>query len=56
MPTAQEVKIGRITVRGQPWQKVHKTPYQSIKAGHGGPCYLGNINRMLLSRPALAWR
>jgi hypothetical protein len=29
----QEVEIGRIIVRGQPGQKVHKTSSQPIKAG-----------------------
>jgi hypothetical protein len=30
IPTTQEVKIGKMTVQGQPHQKVNKTPFQLI--------------------------
>jgi hypothetical protein len=33
--TTQEVEIRRIAIQVQTVQKVHKTPSQSIKTGHG---------------------
>jgi hypothetical protein len=37
-PSYLEEQIWKITVQSQPRQKVCKTPFQPIKAGHGGVC------------------
>jgi hypothetical protein len=46
------LEIGRITVQGQPGQKVHNTPFQLIKAGYRGatchPAVWGSINRKII--------
>jgi hypothetical protein len=34
----QETELGKIEVLGQPRQKVHNTPSQQKKTGHGGAC------------------
>jgi hypothetical protein len=45
IPATQKAEIRRITVQGQPRQKVTKTPYQPIKAGHGGTCLSSQLHR-----------
>jgi hypothetical protein len=46
-----EAEMGRITVRGQPEQKVHAISSKSIKAGRGAhachPSYIGRVNRRI---------
>jgi hypothetical protein len=41
----REVKISRIAIRGQSGQKVHETPSQPIKAGHGSTCLSSKLGR-----------
>jgi hypothetical protein len=40
IPATQETEIGRIGVRGQPWQNGHQTSSQPLKAIHDGVCLL----------------
>jgi hypothetical protein len=49
--TTKEDEIGRITVQGQPGQKVSKTPFQPTKLGMVAytcnPSYIGSIGRRI---------
>jgi hypothetical protein len=40
-----EVEMRRITIQGQPGQKVSENPSQPIKAGHGGGCLSSQLCR-----------
>jgi hypothetical protein len=52
IPTTQEAEIGRITVQGQPRQKVSETPIPIKKSGvvlgACNPSYIEGINRRIM--------
>jgi hypothetical protein len=52
IPAIQEVEIGKITVQGQPENKVSKTPNLKEKAGPGDPCLssssVGSLSRRII--------
>jgi hypothetical protein len=55
IPATWEVAIRRLTIQGQPRQKVLKIPLQSITQAWWSAChpsYAGNINRRSWSKPA----
>jgi hypothetical protein len=45
IPATKETEIGRITVQGQPRQKVSKTPSQQEMGCACNPGYVGGISR-----------